>query len=303
MRQNIVLNTLCPYFAMPTLTPSVPYARERRQFLLALAAAAMLSPQTGRSEAPLIFGVVPYLTARRLAQLYEPIRAEIANILGQPVALESAPDYPLHFARTASGHYALIATSPYFGLIAKERHGFVGLAQPSAPLEPLLIVAPDSPFQQLSDLRGQKVATSDAWANLTLTARQTFRALGWRIGNEIKLIATGSHANSFAHLDHGQVAAAVVSVTTLKQLNVPADRYRILYRFPPSPGLLYLAHERLGNERIAELASALIAWSAGAGQPVFAALGHGALKTITENDWRALEPFVAEYDALARGGE
>ncbi len=288
---------------MASATPHMPYARERRQFLIALLAAAMLHPRTGQAEAPLIFGVVPYLTARRLAQLYEPIRAELATLLGQPVALESAPDYPTHFTRTAAGHYALIATSPYFGLIAKARHGFVGLAQPLAPLEPLLIVAPASPFHQLSDLRGQKVATSDAWANLTLTARQTFRALGWRIGSEIELITTGSHANSLAHLDHGQVAAAVVSVTALKQLNVPADRYRILYRFPPLPGLLYLAHERLGQRRIAELASALIAWSTGAGQPVFAALGHGALKPITDADWMALEPFVNEYDALTQGGE
>lgn len=281
-----------------THPPAVP---ERRQ-LLALFATASLLPQAWASARPLVFGVVPYLTARRLATLYEPIRARCAAVLGQPLALESAPNYAAHFARTAAGDYALIATSPYFGLIAKMRHGFVGLARPSTQLEPLLVVAPHSTYQTVTDLRGKKVATSDAWANLTLTARQSFRALGWTVGRDVDLIATGSHANSFAHLDAGQVAAAVVSVTALRQLNVPPERYRILHRFPPSPPLLYLAHMRLGEAAIARLSSDLIAWSAAEGQAVFAALGHGTLQPITADDWAALEPFVAEYDALNRSG-
>jgi len=288
-------------------TASTPL-RPRRNLLRALGAlfvttATALFPVRSRSsDPPLVFGVVPYLSARKLAQLYEPIRAWFAATLAQPVTLESAPDYRAHFARTAGGEYDFIATSPYFGRIAQQRHGMVGLARPSTPLEPLLIVLPQSPIRTLSDLKGRKIATSDPWANLTLAARRLFREQGWVIGRDLYLEPTGSHANSFAHLQQGLADAAVVSVTAITQLNLAADRYRILYRFPPSPPLLYLAHRRLGESRLAQLRRALLAWSAQEGQAVFARLGHGTLQPITDADWDALDPFVADFDQLVAGG-
>ncbi|GLW61053.1 phosphate ABC transporter substrate-binding protein [Hydrogenophilus thermoluteolus] len=277
----------------------------RRQTLARLSGlffGAALARQRARAAAPHLFGVVPYLSARKLAELYEPLRAWFATALAQPVALESAPDYSVHFARTAVGEYDLIATSPYFGRIAQLRHAMVGLARPTTDLEPLLIVLPTSPLQTLTDLKGRTLATSDRWANLTLAARRLLRELGWTIGVDVRLIATGSHANSLAHLRQGLADAAVVSVTTLKQLDLPESGYRILHRLPPTPPLLYLAHARLGEARIAALADAFQQWSRSDGQEHFARLGHGVLRPITDADWQALDGFVAEFDRLNEGG-
>ena len=275
--------------------------RNRRDFLtrtLAAASAALLPVSLRAAEPPLVFGVVPYLSARRLAQLYEPLRAWFARELNRPVALESAPNYRGHFERTAAGGYDFIATSPYFGRIAQLRHQMVGLARPSTPLEPLLIVLPESPIASVADLHGKRVVTSDPWANLTLAARRFFREQGWVIGRDLTLTATGSHANSWVHLQQRLADAAVVSVTSLKQLNLDPTAYRIVVRLPPSPPLLYLAHARLGDETITTLRDRLLAWSRGDGAPHFAALGHGTLQPISDDDWQALDPFVADFDRL-----
>ncbi len=274
----------------------------RRQSLLMLAALAGLaaSPLVAAPTNTLTLGVVPYLSARRLAELYEPLRAWFATTLARPCALESAPNYRAHFARTAAGAYDFIATSPYFGRIAQLRHGFVGLARPSTELEPLIVVLPTSPIATLADLKGKRIATSDAWANLSLAARRLFREQGWELGRDVALVPTGSHANSFAHMAQGLADAAVVSVTALKQLDYGPERYRIVHRLPPSPPLLYLAHERLGSATINRLREQLIHFSERdpAGQQLFARLGHGTLRPISDPDWQALDVFVADYDRM-----
>ena len=72
-----------------------------------------------KSGPVLVMGVVPYLSARKLAELYEPLRQHLALSLDQPVVLESAPTYADFLARSATGRYDLMATSPYFGRLAQ----------------------------------------------------------------------------------------------------------------------------------------------------------------------------------------
>ncbi|MCX7946266.1 MAG: phosphate/phosphite/phosphonate ABC transporter substrate-binding protein [Hydrogenophilus sp.] len=275
----------------------------RRQLLLA----SLLSPLGVGAQQPqqpssfLTFGVVPYLSARKLAELYEPIRAVFAAFFAQPVLLESAPNYRAHFARTAAGAYDLIATSPYFGRIAQLRYGFVGLARPSTELEPVIIVLPGSPITHPLALQHKRIAASDAWAHITLAARRYLREQGLLAGRDFLLIATGNHANAWLYLQQGQAEAAVLSISSLKQLELPADQYRILLRLPPSPPLLYLAHQRLGSDRIAALAMALQQWShTSEGSAALSRLGHGTLIPIRDADWQALDSFVAEYDLIAQ---
>ena len=83
-------------------------------------AASGASGTNGAPSGPvLVMGVVPYLSARKLAELYEPLRLHLALSLGQPVVLESAPTYVDFLTRSATGRYDLMATSPYFGRLAQ----------------------------------------------------------------------------------------------------------------------------------------------------------------------------------------
>ncbi len=271
----------------------------------ALCALALTLPWAARAAPqpthPLVLGIVPYLSARKLVDLYEPLRQLLSNELGAPVLIESAPDYAAYLERTSLGQYDIIATSPYFGRLAQREQGYLPLARPLTDLEPLLVTHNSSSLRNVEGLRGQVVTTSDRLANLTLAAHRYLAANRLRPGTDITLRPMGSHANSLAALEAGESAAAVISVSALKQVGGQwEDRIRILVRLDRLPPLLYLAHRRLGESTIARLRRRLITFAneQPAGRRFAEALGHGGLQAIPESDMKALDPFVSELKKM-----
>lgn len=277
-----------------------PTRRATCAALLGCLAWPVLSAQP--ANAPLVLGVVPYLSARKLAELYEPLRSLLADELGRAVLIESAPDYRIYLERTALGQYDVIATSPYFGRLAQREQGYLPLARPLTDLEPLLVVLKSTGVTSLEGLRGQVITTSDRLANLTLAAHRHLALNRLKPGVDVTVRPMGSHANSLAALEAGESAAAVVSVTALKQVGGDwENRIRILARAEHLPPLLYLAHQRLGTNTIAQLQRRLLAFAneQPAGRKFCEALGHGGLRPIPEADMQALDPFVNELKKMS----
>ncbi|MBI4740857.1 MAG: phosphate/phosphite/phosphonate ABC transporter substrate-binding protein [Betaproteobacteria bacterium] len=249
----------------------------------------------------LVLGVVPYLSARKLAELYEPLRAHLSSELSRPVVMESASDYTAYLARTGAGEYDIIATSPYFGRLAQREQGYVVLGRPLTDLEPLLVTRASGGPSDLAGLRGQVVTTSDRLANLTLAAHRHLFAHGLKPGVDLTIRPMGSHANSLAALEKGESAAAVVSVTALKQVGGNwSERVRVLARIAPTTPLFYLAHRRLGDAEIVRIRKLMFAFAneTQEGRRFMDTLGHGGLKAVSEADMRALDPFVADLKTL-----
>lgn len=296
-----VLHPFCP-------STSLNDARGRRRWLSSLLgvalSAAALGPQalaqSGRVRA---FGVVPYLTARRIEQLYAPIAPVIQRALGERVVLLSAPNYATFFERCGAGEYDVIATSPALGRLAELEQGYVRTVRPRTELEPLLVVAKTSPLQRVQELRGAVVTAADPLATITVAARRFLAQSGLTPGRDVQVRPMGSHANSLAALLHGESAAAIVSVTALKQLGGDyAARVRVLAAVPPTPPLLYLAHGRLGAATIERLAQELMRFANDdpAGVGLMRELGHDGLKRIEEADMKALDALVPDVRQLLR---
>lgn len=248
----------------------------------------------------LVLGVVPYMSARKLATLYEPLRAGLERSLQQPVTLESAADYGFFLERTRQGRYDIIATSPYFGRLAQQEQDYQPLARPLADLEPLLVTRRNG-IRELAQLRGQTVSTSDRLANLTLAAQRYLTQAGFIPGQHLVIHPTGSHANSLAALLGGESAAAIVSVSALHQLGGDTgSKIRILARLPHTTPLLYLGHKRLGSARLAQLQQRLLAFANDTpqGRAFSRDLNHGGLRPVSEQDMRALDPYVRDLKGL-----
>ena len=269
---------------------------------LLTAALLWLCLLTSAHAAPLVLGVVPYMSARKLANLYEPLRAELERSLQQAVTLESAADYGLFLERTRQGRYDIIATSPYFGRLAQQEQDYQPLARPLTDLEPLLVSRLDG-IRELAQLRGQTVSTSDRLANLTLAAQRYLQQAGFHPGRDIAIHPTGSHANSLAALLGGESAAAIVSVTALHQFGGDiGGKIHILARLPHTTPQLYLGHKRLGSARLARLQQQLLTFANDTpqGRAFSRNLNHGGLRPVSTQDMRALDPYVRDLKGLLR---
>lgn len=272
-----------------------------RKFLLLCLLLCGLLPSAW-AEDMLVLGVVPYLSARKLAELYEPMRVQLQRSLGAPVGLESAPDYQSYLERTREGRYDIIATSPYFGRLAQLEHGYVPLARPLTNLEPLLVTRMDGP-KELEALRGKVISTSDKLANLTLSAHRYLAQNGLEPGRDVTIRPAGSHANSVQALLNGESDAAIISVTAMRQLHpVTTARVRIMKRLPQTTPLLYLAHKRLGQARISHLRAQLLQFAnqTEEGKQFSKELGHDGLKDIAPADMKALDPYVQDLRVMLK---
>lgn len=272
----------------------------RRRFLtstLAIAAAAWF-PEVVRAAARPVFGIVPYLPARRLVGLYAPLLPLVEGVLGQSVELTSAPNYAEHLARMRAGSYDIVADSMILARIAQRELGHVPLARTLAPLEPVLAVRADS---GPTSLRGFKwgevsIAVTDRTAALTVIGLRLLRDENRIPGRDYRLVVTDSHANSLQRLIAGEVEAAILSRTTLAQVDAAlAAKARVL--MPLGRGLaavIYHVAPRLADKAPA-LSRALLDFAAQpAGQSFIAALGHQGLVPVTEAEMKALDPLVTE---------
>ncbi|WP_157271938.1 phosphate/phosphite/phosphonate ABC transporter substrate-binding protein [Azohydromonas aeria] len=251
-------------------------------------------------ERPLTLGVVPYLSARAIVQLYRPLQEQLERALQRPVRLVTAPDYITFLDKTAKREYDLVATSPAFGRLAQLETGYVPLARPVHSLEVLLVTPRDGPLQSLEALRGQIIATTDLLATLTLAGQRALRERGLVPGRDVTLRATSSHANSLAALQRGDAAAAISSATALRQLSQSTvAEVRIVTVLSTTTPLLYLASPALAPPEVETVRRTMLEFANAteAGRRFVDELGHGGLAPIVPRDMASLDPLVGDLKA------
>lgn len=263
-------------------------------FVLALAPAARAA-----GERPLTVGVVPYLSARTLVQLYKPLQEHLERSLQRPVRLVTAPDYLTFLDKTAKREYDLIATSPAFGRMAQNETGYVPLLRPQNSLEVLLVTLKESSLQDVSGLRGQTIATTDPLATLTLAGVRALRERGLVPGRDVTVRPTNSHANSLAAMRRGDAVAAISSSTALRQIGAAAAPVRTLAVLSTTTPLLYLTSPALRAPEVETLRRLMVEFANGteAGRHFMEELGHGTLVAVSARDMASLDPYVDDLKA------
>jgi len=268
---------------------------DRRQFLLFAALVACVGG--ARAAAPLRFGVVPYLTARRLATLYEPVRGFFERTLARPVQFSSAPDYAVHLERLRKREYDLVADSPLFARLAQREIGYLPLARTLTPLQAILVATKDSVLRTPEELRHRAVAVSDPLAALTMIGLRFLRDRGLSPGKDIAVHAAGSHVNAIQRVLSGDAEAAIISRTTLQQIEPAlAARIRIVLDLPQALSAVVYSAAPVLAAQATDIRRRLIEFSANdaAGKTFIESLGHRGLVAVGR-ELEQMEPLVVEY--------
>jgi len=278
--------------------------RRRRTLSQAAAVAALMAAAPAiraQGNPSLTLGIVPYLPAQRLVALYAPLAPVVQSVLERRVDISSARDYATHVQRLRAGAYDVVADSLFLARLAQRELGHVPLVRTQVPLEPLLVVARDGAVQDVAQVRGRTVAVTDRLAALTVLGTRGLRDVGLVVDRDYGLTISGSHANSLHRVLVGDAAAAIVSATTLIQVDpLLVQRVRVLMPLPKGlSAVVYHAAPRW-RARAPALTQALLAFAqTEEGRGFIRSLGHGGLVPATDDDLRALDPYVVEYYRLS----
>lgn len=148
----------------------------------------------GQKEDRLVLGVMPSLPPTKLFTKFQPLADYLTKTTGKVVTISTAPNFQEYVARLKNGEYELILPNPYLYVMVSRAPGYIPLAKVSGiPFKGIIIVRKDSSINNISDLKGKKIAYPDPSA---LAATMQVRAFLKRNGIDPERDTKESYAAS-----------------------------------------------------------------------------------------------------------
>lgn len=280
------------------------FRRLVRTGLLVLLALALPRAQAA-DQHPLDMGVFPYFSTRALLDLYQPMRAYLANELRTPVNLFTAPNFKTYAEQTQQGLYDIIVTPPHFARLAQHETGYIPLVIYPGELQGIVVVARSSPIQRLQDLKGKVIATPNRLALVTIMGQQLLRDNGLVPAVSVVMVDVASHNNAVLAVLRGEADAAITENEALLQM--PPDlkgSVRIIARTPSVPHVMFLAHARLGPVRIGQIKAALLGFPGIAdGRTSLKDGKFAGMRPVEEADLKNMDRYIPELKRLLGEGQ
>lgn len=243
-------------------------------------------------------GIAPFLPVKTLVQNYAPMRDYLQSRLHVPVTIVSAPDYKTYSQRIQKHEYPIIIAAANSAYLAWAESAYIPMLQPLNPTHPVLVVAKDQAFKQLSDLRGKTVAMSDALAIVSMQGMQMLREAGLEPERDVSIKNMQNHSTAVNFVVAGDVAAAIVSDRAVMQMAAAVrEQIKIVstWKKGAAPGIVYLASPDIPSDQLEKIKTAILEFvrDTPEGIKLMTDIGYGGLKPVAADELQALAPYGA----------
>lgn len=245
---------------------------------------------------PFILGVAPHTSARVVITQYQPVRAALAEALGRPVEVVTAPDFTEFTRRALEQSYDMAVISGHLAELLRADAGYLPLVTYTADFLAVMVVGRDSPITEPVALNDKVVLGLDPSSLVTLWG------MHWLRDHHLapKPIQYISAADSIANLiASGQADAGFMSLANFQKL-APAvrDGLRIQERSQPMTGRVYMLNRRDAAEQD-RVAAALWAFAeAPDGKAYFQDNKLEGYRAVTAADMQRMAPFSDEVRSV-----
>jgi phosphonate transport system substrate-binding protein len=212
--------------------------------LVLLLSCGLLGSAVAQQDA-LRVGIIPYLTPNVLMSLFQPLRQHLEKDLGRPVELYTATDVRSFARRTLKPDFDIVITAAHQARLAQLDGGYQPLARFTGPLHAAVIVARNSPLQQLNDLRGRRIAITDRSILVNIVMTKTLADLKLS-DKDFDFVTVNSQNTGIISVAQGESEAAIIAHFTLDQS--PEDQrraVRVIYRSDALPSVMLLGSSKL----------------------------------------------------------
>lgn len=253
----------------------------RRRLLKAIPLAAVASIAFARRPDELSLGIVPLNSAIALLNTHQPIRLHVAEALGQPVGMYTAPDFRSFLLDIIGARHDILIAPPHFALIASEG-GYVPLVTYSSAVELIAIVRTDSDIDSLAGLACRTIAVSSRLAFATQAGEKAMLDLGLSEPGHYRMQEYATAGAAMTAVALGKADACFSATHALRQM--PDDVRVRLASIPLSYwtiNIVMLAHSRLGEGVISGIRAALATFPGSVeGRAFFERTGFGGFRPV-----------------------
>lgn len=165
--------------------------------------------QAADADGTLVFGFLPILSTQKLISRFKPLVDQLSEELGQPIRMETAPDFAEFLHRTRAQRYDILFTAPHFYYLANHESGYqVVVRADAAELKALIVATRASGITSIEGLRGKTIATTDPLSLATALVRDYLRKAGLDPDKDVTMISTPSHNTALLTAYNGVADAA-----------------------------------------------------------------------------------------------
>ncbi|MGB5177769.1 MAG: phosphate/phosphite/phosphonate ABC transporter substrate-binding protein [Gammaproteobacteria bacterium] len=214
-----------------------------------------------QESAPLVFGILPFISAEQLVFRFTPLVNYLSENLQVPVRIETAPDF-VEFARRTheESRYDILFTAPHFYIRANQKAGYRLIASVDSPEMWAVIVVPkQSEIHTLQQLKGKRLATVPPIGLATLLVRKTLFEAGIDPDVDLDMVITPSHDASLLSTYHGVTDASALMQPPFEAASTKVrDSMRIITRTESTPHIPISVAPWLGETCAARIADLLV---------------------------------------------
>ncbi|GAB3661968.1 phosphate/phosphite/phosphonate ABC transporter substrate-binding protein [Actinocorallia lasiicapitis] len=191
------------------------------------------------------FGIEPYEDPAKLTPAYQALGKALEAKLKCPVEIQVVQGYSAEILAMQNGKLELGQFGPLGYVFANRRAGAEAVASFANPDKSLssykagIWVPKDSPIQTIADLKGKKLALSEAGSTSgDALPRFAIRKAGMK-DTDVSLSYAGGHPQALLALTNGKVDAAEINTqqqaTAAQQGKFDASKYRQVWASDPIP--------------------------------------------------------------------
>jgi phosphonate transport system substrate-binding protein len=246
------------------------------------------------SDAPLTFGVFPYVSRGQLMDFHTPLKVYLESRLKRPVDLVTAPDFAEFANRTQKGEYDLILTAPHMGRLAERRDGYVRLVKTGHEVQAVFLVRRDSGLRKLADLKGKTIMMAQPVSAVYQMAADHLQRNGLVPGRDVTVISTGTHNNALYAPARREADASVTGILLWSNAD-PAIRAELVEIDGTRriPGFMLMANKRVPPEQVKRIQALLLDFEkTEEGKAYFRATDLKNFGLIDDKTMKSLDPFT-----------
>jgi phosphonate transport system substrate-binding protein len=252
--------------------------------------------ESNQSAKSLDVGVVPYLSARVLIGIYEPMRLYLEHALGKPVRIYTAPGFRQFYLNAKRGDYDLVISAAHFARILQKDEQFKPLLRYSAGGRSLIMTAHDSHVKSAQDLRGKIIAVPDKLSLAAIVSMTLLHENNLQPDIDYTLMEVPSFASAILSVQKGEAFAAISAQGALAQM--PRELRESVIPVIDSGEFLshvFLTHPRLDKNYTDRLTHELLKFGNDTkeGKQFLTSIGFGTIIPATAKDMSSLDRYVA----------
>lgn len=240
-----------------------------------------------------VIGVVPNLSARIVANNYQPFAEYFQNSLGIPVSIVTAKDFSTFHQRAMAKSFQIMVTTPNLGRVAAIDGGWEVLYvfEPSIPG---LLVGLKSQNNDLTKLQEKKIAIANPQSLVALAGINWLREQGYTLGKDYSVLNIANDDSLGVALTSGEAPFAMMSMGEFKAKDPELQSsLKIINEFVRLPNFFVMVSPTMSIENKTKIKFLLSQMS---GTPLgvefYKRTGFTSMKNPTDEQNKFLDKFV-----------